>query len=561
MSSATNATHRRYKSGRPKMAAARSGETERRHKAMLAHGGNVTDAAAALNMKRTTLRDWTKDNPTPGAAVQAQPLGKVRRYAEAGKTRVVLMTAAQDDTPLYDGAFHALQDYAAYRGGDLFVGGFTYQKGLFEDQMVHTGAFAQKVIPFMTPEVVNLADRLQWYGKANILPTATDPLTGWDTPTRDKWGIFPHAKIALKCVPVMPSKPGKVIMTTGVITKPNYIQRNAGQKAEFHHTPAATIAEIKPNGEFFVRQIGIERDGSFQDLDIRVEHDKAGNTFNISKGNPVESITWGDVHFEEMDHDIAKVQWGWMPPHAGRMPLSGNMLDDMHPSTQFFHDSFSQKPRSHHTINDPHERGILHNLGGVNDSIIDMLSGTAGFLRDTTRDWCKSIHVPSNHNNHLHSWLKNPDAMMDAVNARIWHRLNLAWWDAIDSGEGERFNAHAWALRNAGTDLSSILFLGQGQSYTICHDTAPIECGLHGDIGPRGSRGNAHNLSRIVERVNIAHSHEPRIREAAYQAGTSSRLDLRYASKGPGAWHWANIITYPNGKRTLVFPTYEGYHA
>jgi hypothetical protein len=40
---------------------------------MLAHGGNVTDAAAALNMKRTTLRDWTKDNPTPGAAVQAQP--------------------------------------------------------------------------------------------------------------------------------------------------------------------------------------------------------------------------------------------------------------------------------------------------------------------------------------------------------------------------------------------------------------------------------------------------------------------------------------------------------
>ena len=38
--------------------------------------------------------------------------------------------------------------------------------------------------------------------------------------------MFPHAKIALKCVLVMPGKPGKQVMTTGVITQANYIKKN-----------------------------------------------------------------------------------------------------------------------------------------------------------------------------------------------------------------------------------------------------------------------------------------------------------------------------------------------
>ena len=237
------------------------------------------------------------------------------------------------------------------------------------------------------------------------------------------------------------------------------------------------------------------------------------------------------------------------------------MLDDLQPRHQFFHDSFSFKARSHHTRKDPHERGILKNEGGVNESIKTMLSNTAAFLVATSRPWSKSIHVPSNHNNHLHSWLKDPEAMADAENAGIWHTLNAAWWEAIEAGEGEQFNAHAYALQTASDDLSDILFLHQGQSYLICQDTAPIECGLHGDIGPRGSRGSPAGLAKIVERVNTAHTHEPRILEAAYVAGTSSRLDLKYATKGPGAWHHAEVVTYASGKRTIVFPTYEGYRA
>ena len=528
-------------------------EIKRTHLAMDKANGNQQHAADALGIPRATVQSRLKRNPwLPENALSEEYRSERPTVpAEPASTRVVLMTAAQDDTPLNEGALVNLQAYAASRGGELLIGGFTYQKGLFEDHRVKSGMFAQKIVPLINLEIVDLAPRLQWYGRANILPTAADPLTGWDTNTREKWGIFPHAKIALKCVPVMPGRPGKAIMTTGVITKPNYIQRNAGQKAEFHHTYGATIAEIKPNGTFYTRQIGMDREGTFQDLDVAIRNGE------ISKGPPVEAITWGDIHFEEIDEEIAMILWGW---RRGQR-LETSMLDDLKPRHQFFHDSFTFKARSHHTRKDPHERGILKIEGGMSESIKTMLSKTAAFLVATSRPWSKSIHVPSNHNNHLHSWLKDPEAMADAENAGIWHTLNAAWWEAIEAGEGEQFNAHAYALQTASGDLSDILFLHQGQSYLICQDTAPIECGLHGDVGPRGSKGSPAGLAKIVERVNAAHTHEPRILEAGYWAGTSSRLDLRYATKGPGAWHHAEVVTYASGKRTIVFPTYEGYRA
>lgn len=515
--------------------------------------GNVSAAADALGLRRSTLASRLKKYPRrKGAAPPPQMEEAAHKvFAEPARTRVVLMTAVQDDTPLAQGALENLQAYAAHRGGEVMIGGFTYQKGLFEDHSVASGVFAQKVIPLLKPEVVELAPHLVWYGSANILPTAVDPLTGWETNTRDKWAIFPHAKIALKCVPTLLGKHNKQIMTTGVITKPNYIQRNAGQKAEFHHTPGATIAEIKADGTFFCRQIGIARDGSFQDLDIVVKDQ------TISVGNRVESITWGDIHFEELDQDIARVLWGWDYRNTDRFQTS--MLDVLEPRTQFFHDSYSFKARGHHTINDPHERA--QRVAERQDSVHEMLKGTAGFLANTKRPWCRSVHVASNHNSHLDRWLKDPQGHFDAANARIWHQLNLAWFDAIDDGEGETFSPSEHALRAGGEDLGDITFLHGGQSYVICQDTAPIECGIHGDVGPRGSRGSPTGLAKLVERVTSAHTHEPKILDGVYVAGTSSRLDIKYATKGASAWQHAEVVTYPTGRRTIVTLSNGQYRA
>jgi hypothetical protein len=519
-------------------------EQERTRRAYERCKGNITHTADMLGIGRSTLQARLRNMGIMGDGTEPTPreeLPKRVLYAEPGRTRVVLMTAAQDETPLFNGALQNLKAYAGHRQADILIGGFTYQKALFEENRVEYGSFHSDVKPLLAPEIIELAPKLIWYGRANILPTAVSPLAGWDTNTKDKWAIFPHAKIALKSIPVMPSRFGKQIMTTGVITKQNYIQRNAGQKAEFHHTPGAAIAEIKPDGTFFVRQLSMSSDGSFQDLDVMVKNGE------ISRGPQIESITWGDIHLEDIDPMAAKTCWGYDAERGAC--VSGGMVDDLKPKYQFFHDSYDFKARMHHTIDDPHKRA-QRLQEGVND-VADMLFKTARFLRATKREDTKSVHIASNHNLFLERWLKDVQGHFDPVNALIWHKLNARWFEEIAEGNAETYCMHADALKNSTFNLEDVDFVKEGQSYLICQAAATVECGLHGHLGPRGARGSAAAFAKIVERVNYAHTHEPNITEAAYSAGTTSKLWMEYI-KSPSAWQHAEIITYATGKRAIV---------
>lgn len=518
----------------------------------LSRGEEPKDIAAAVGCTQQTVKtighklgllsSQTDQAPTkapePTVARNAPQVERVLPSVASGETQRFLLTAAQDETPIHAPFWRNLKVYAETIGAEIMVGGFTYQKGLFEDHSVAAGRFASELVPHLRAEAVRLAPRLVWRGNANILPTATDPLSGWDTQTRDSWGIFPHAKIALKSIPVMPGRPGKQIMTTGVATIENYVQRNAGQKAEFHHTIGATVVEVQ-DGDFWCRQISAGRDGTFQDLDAVVRDGE------VTRGSAVEGITYGDIHREWLDEDKARGSWG-----IGGAPDGGAMVDVLRPSYQFFHDVFDFTARSHHSRNDPHQRARLLAMGmdGVEDGIVL----AARFLERSRRPFSTSVAVFSNHDGqHIVNWMRDANAASDPVNAYYWHMLNAAYHKAIRAGEMD-FMPHEHALREASTDrLSGVLFLREGQSFVICQGVAPIECGLHAHIGPGGAKGSAASLSKIVERANVAHSHSPCIREALYQAGTSSSL-MPYATRGPGAWHHADIVTYKSGKRTIV---------
>ena len=482
------------------------------------------------------------------AAPPAEGRVVLSRAAAGAGRRVYLLTAAQDETAVHEPFWANLMAYAEWLGAQVFVGGFTYQKGLFEDHSVETGRFRTAVEPFLQPAVVDLAPGLVWYGRANILPTAVDPLSGWDTQTRAAWMIAPHAKIALKSVPVMPGQRPKQIMTTGVCTVANYVQRNAGQKAEFHHTIGCTIVEVAEDGAFWCRQISATPDGAFQDLD-RV----------VAKGvvttlNRVEAITFGDLHTEVIDAAMARHALGCAPDDPEVVPA--NMLDRLQPRAWFIHDSFDFTARSHHTRNDPHQR--VMRVAEGQDDVRAALSLTARYLMRLRRGFGELVHVASNHNMHLDLWLKDHRAFGDPINARLWCELNAAWMAALEAGAGARWLIHEHALKSLEPSLAEARFLGEGESYQVCQGVAPVECGLHSHVGPRGSRGSLANLSRIVERVNIAHGHGPGIREAAYMAGTLGRRDMAWSNKGPGDWQAAHIVTYPNGKRTLVTQWADG---
>jgi hypothetical protein len=508
-------------------------------------GRTIADAARLLGIPRQTLQSRLETiNRTKKISVSAagavrppQPLKAAHKtFASPSKSRTFILTSAQDSTPLYEEGFRNLEAYAGRLGAEIKVGGFTYQKGLFEDHSAAAGVFDSRLAPYLSPTIEELCEGLVWYGAANILPTAADPLSGWDTQTRGAWAIFPHAKVALKSIPVQRGAPPKQIMTSGVVTKPNYVQRNAGQKAEFHHTPAATIVEVSHTGTFFVRQLVMASDGSFQDLCEEVKDGK------VIPGRPIEGLNPGDVHLEYIDQSSARLVWGL----GG---ASGCMLDVLKPRHQFIHDSFDFASRSPHTRNDPHERA--KRLAEGLDSVENMFRDTARFLRDISRPWCRTVHVMSNHNHQVERWLKDYSAASDAANAKIWHRLNYEWHAAIER-EDASFSAVEFGLKNAGIDLSETTFLRYGDSFQICQGPNPVECGAHGDIGPKGQRGSAASLSKVIGRMNVGHYHGAVIQEGLFAAGTNSIIPMEYASNGPNVWQRSQIVTYANGKRTIV---------
>lgn len=475
------------------------------------------------------MPDWSLFIP-PGAPASAIARLSVRRW---------LLTAAQDDTDVHRGFLANLQAYAAEMRAEFIVAGFTYQKALYEDHQTQTALYRPEVARFLRFEPVELGPAVFFAG-INILPTAERPLQGLQTHSRGRPAVFPHAKLQLETVPAMPGQRPPMVMTTGAVTLPNYIQKKAGQKAELHHIYGATMVEVTSAGDWFIRPISATADGAFQDLDAVVRDGR------VTRGARVRAVTWGDVHLPYLPDHIRRWCWG---------READSMLSALRPQTQFYHDLMDFRMTSRHVDGDPHHRARLAAKG--EHSVEGQVHVAARFLRETHRDFCQSVVIESNHDVRLVRWAGLPDARQDVTNARFWHACNLALHDAAQAQDGA-FNLVRWALRQADAHrLEGIEFVPMGDSMVICQETGGIECGLHGHQGPNGSKGTAQGLSRTATRITIGDKHCPQILDGVYVAGVSGDLDQGY-NTGPSGWWHAHVLTYPNGKRTIVAQDAEG---
>lgn len=485
----------------------------------------------------------------PAAEAQSrEPLRRRRIHAEAARRRVYLLTAAQDETPLHEGFWANLQAYAAHRRAEILVGGFTYQKGLFEEHSVRAGIYDPRIVAHLHPVETRLAPGFLWCGQANILPTAGNPLAGWQTRGRGGWVAVPHAKIALESVPRMPGNPPVAALSTGVATMPNYVRRNAGMKAEFHHAIGFAIVEVAPDGAFWARTVSAEADGSFCDLDVRVTGGE------VRPGDArVAAIVWGDIHAEAIDPAMARLSWGIdaAPDALSRLRTGRTMVDALRPEIQVFHDVLDFAARSHHNRANPVFMAARH--AAAIESVEAEIARAARFIRLASRPWSRTVIVDSNHNRHFNRWLESPDGARDPANSAYWHRVNAAWHAASRAGD-RRFDPFEWALREKGATFE---FVRGGESFTICPES-PVECGLHFDVGPNGSRGGARAFARLAERVNGGHTHSPAILEGCYVAGTNGNLWPDYV-RGPQSWAHADIVTHASGKRQLVVKNDRGW--
>lgn len=467
------------------------------------------------------------------------------------RTRYFILSSAQDESSVHEGFLNNLIAYSKWLGDcELMIAGFTYNKSVYEEGQSRASGkksnpihFHESLKSYLVSDQIELGAGLVYCAEMNTLPTATRPLSGFETYTRDKWGIFPHAKIQLESIPTMKMARTKILMTTGAVTLPNYVQKKAGIKASFHHQLGAVLVELMADGTFFCRHLQAtsvdEEGGDFYDLDRYISNAE------VTTGHRVEAINYGDIHHEKLDPEVALSTWGY-DVENGTVITKNNLVEYLNPKHQFFHDLSDFSPKNHHNISDAHFLFKTHTDG--DDNVEKALQGCALFLDRTKRPGTRSAVITSNHDNALLRWLKTAEYREDQTNALFFLEAQLSYYrqlaDRVDSPA-----IFEQVLRGFLIDeLADIIFVNEDDSYEIADG---IECGMHGHLGANGSRGNPRQYAKFGKRSNTGHTHSAQIIDGAYVAGVSGKLDMGY-NRGPSSWSQSHILTYETGQRCIL---------
>ena len=508
----------------------------------------ISRGAVKYRLDKAAQMGLVIDKPVSGGKLKAAR-AKIMPLPKPGEIKRYIITSAQNNTDVFPQWFENLVTYAEHVEAQLLVGTFSYNRAAYSQASTKRGRgptsddrgenwYDPLVLPYISDDPLELAPMLQWRGEMNTLPTAKRPLSGLETYTQRKSAIFPHAKIALQSIAGTADDGAKMNYTTGACTMLNYVEKKAGLQAEFHHTYGAAIVEVDHEGVWHVRQLNADSDGSFYDIPNLGD---TGACFvqdgKVTTGIDVEASNWGDLHPEVIDHEIKGVAFG-----------AGGILDTLRPRHQFAHDVLDFRGRSHHEIKNCHQMFKRHQTrtGNVREEV----QRVRDLLHEITRDFCTTVVVDSNHDNALERWLREADYREDPENAIFFLEAQLDKYRSI-ARDDETYHVLREALRREGV-RKDILFLGPDDSFVLCDDeSGGIEFGMHGHLGPNGSRGSAIGLSKMGRRANTGHSHSACIMDGLYVSGTFTRLRLDY-TKGPSSWSHSFIVTYPNGKRTIV---------
>ncbi len=504
--------------------------------------GTIQGTAKELGIARQTIQHAIKRlglkppvaSGSKGALQHAEfepPKKGVARY---------ILTSAQNNTKVHPQVWKNLMALAKHYKADVLVSRFVYNKHSMAGKANKPGYVADgatdeygdlwydpKITPYLSDERIEIAPNLMWCGEMNIIPTAARPLSGLESYTGRRSGIFPHVKIAMESVASGKFEDTKFNYTTGTVTQLNYIHRKAGLKAEFHHCYGALLVEVDSKGHWWVRQLNADDRGVIYDLNIRAAAGK------VTKGHSVEAINWGDIHEAEIDPIVKKVCFA-----------KGGMLDKLKPKHQFMHDLFSMLRRNHHDAKNAHRMFEIHAKGL--DKVEEEVRDSATFLAETSRPWCKTVVVDSNHDNALEKWLREADYKKDPPNAVFFLQCQLRKYESL-----ARHDEDYHLLEDVLTDYAEIdhvEFLRPDESYLIA---GGIECGMHGHLGINGSRGTPQGFTKMGRKANTGHTHSAGIRDGVFTSGHCSVKDMGY-NVGPGSWSQSHIVTYASGKRAII---------
>lgn len=481
-----------------------------------------------------------EDDARPLTGGRVEPADIERRpIPKRGRVATYILTGAVNNTDIHAGLWRNLVALADYYDAEILVRPILYNLNAYRRLGADTEDveadgddiyFDAAVKPFLSKSRIELAPGLHWAGDAPITATAASPLSGYDTFTGIASGIFAATKLEMRSVATMKAEPAKMLYTTGVVTQRNYTETKTGQKADWHHAYGALVVEVDSDGDWFVRHLMAAQDGSFYDLGLEV---RAGR---VREGARLAALTPGDIHVAQLDEVVRTTLFG-----------PGGMTDQLRPAELHLHDLHDHESRSHHDRRNPFRRIYLKCRG--RDSVVEEVRKDADFLQYAARPGMSLVVIGSNHDDHLNRWIAESDWRTDETNAAFYLACAKRWVDAIEGGE-EDFHLLEWAVQECGAP-GDVTFLRPDQSWKV----GDIECGLHGDKGPNGSRGSVRSIAKTGSKSTIGHSHSAGIFEGCWQTGVTAgefgTMDMGY-NLGPSSWSRTLIGTYPNYKRTMI---------
>jgi hypothetical protein len=447
-------------------------------------------------------------------------------------TKRFLITAAQNATPVHAPFWKALQVAAKTLDAEIVVIPLRYKNptSLWSKNMERDDWWDTDVRRYLLNQRVRLNRHLFVAADVKTQPTASSPLSGFESLTGAESCIIGHPKMQFRSVPVPSGRFPKILTTTGVCTVPNYTDTRAGKLGEFHHYLGGLIVEIDGD-TFHLRQLNADREtGAFIDAETLY------TTEGARPAPPALGLVAGDIHRDAIDVDVEKATFG-----------PGGIVDVLKPRTLVVNDGWDG-----YSVN-PHHRGnpfiaqakFKQGLGNVRGEIERCVE----FLDEKAARGLDVVLVASNHTEFLERWLINTDWRQDPGNAEFYLETAQAMVRSaqISWGGAEYDDPFTYWVRKLSKYSGQVRCLGPNDSFKLGEN----ECGMHGHRGPNGARGTLKNLSRLGTRAITGHSHSPGIEEGHYQVGTSTPRRLEY-NHGPSSWLNTHCIVYANGKRALI---------
>lgn len=465
--------------------------------------------------------------------IGVQPAQVVSKNIQTPSKARYVITCAQNATPVFKTGLNALRLYCQWNSAELIVVPIRYHNptSTWTQGDEKQDWWASEIQNDLMDKRVELNSNLVLLADIRIQPTAVRPTSGMETFCGGQSTIIGHPKLETVTIPTPQHHLAKIIHTTGAITVDNYSDSKAGKKGEHHHTFGALVVEVDGD-RFHIRQLNLDDDGSFYDLDCL--YSEGG----VTRGIPVAGLVLGDLHERFVDPNVVKATF----------TSKNSMLNILNPEAVVYHDVMDFHSRNHHHRHKPFSN--LAKQMSQRSSVEDEIDECAAFVDRHAREGQRIIFAASNHPDALLRWVEDTDWKDDPENAVFYLKTALAIAMSVSmSGSGASYiDPFVYWMQQKLKTIQQCVFPGRDESVMI----AGIECGMHGDKGPNGSRGSIKGFGRIGVKSVIGHSHTAGVMDGVYQTGTSSNLKLEYNS-GPSSWSHTHCCIYPNGKRTLLW--------